>query len=350
MAESNLRGTPGLEPDPLAPTAGDEGLRARLRASQGLPIGERLSMLVRAGELELPTPGRGATWTRFGALTEIAADDLSLARLAEGHADALAILNEAGEKPSPTVLYGVWAAGSATHDGGMPGRVGGLKQYCSGSGIIDHALITAEHNGERLLEVNTSSPGVAADETSWPAVGMAQSASMDVRFVDAPVLRQVGDIGFYQGRAGFWMGSLNVAAVWYGGALGLARSAREHALQRSPNLALLAELETAIMQMQLLMKAAANDTDLAPDRSPAHLELRALRIRHSIYAGSLDVLKLAAEIGGTEAATHDAAQARRLADLPVYLRQHHPSKDLSRAGELSLALANEGGALCRPKS
>src|ERR1700684_1199682 len=58
----------------------------------------------------LPKPGSGRTPARFAALADWATRDLSLARLVEGHVDALAILEEAGGKADSGVVYGVWAA------------------------------------------------------------------------------------------------------------------------------------------------------------------------------------------------------------------------------------------------
>jgi hypothetical protein len=51
---------------------------------------------VESGRLNLPQPGAGRTRERWAALAELAEEDLSLARLAEGHTDALAILAELG--------------------------------------------------------------------------------------------------------------------------------------------------------------------------------------------------------------------------------------------------------------
>ena len=51
---------------------------------------------VRSGRLDLPLPGSGWTRERWAALADLAEEDLSLARLAEGHADAVAILAELG--------------------------------------------------------------------------------------------------------------------------------------------------------------------------------------------------------------------------------------------------------------
>ena len=50
---------------------------------------------VESGRLDLPLPGYGRDpGERFAALADLAGEDLSLARLGEGHADAVAILAE----------------------------------------------------------------------------------------------------------------------------------------------------------------------------------------------------------------------------------------------------------------
>ena len=66
---------------------------------------------VRSGRLDLPLPGSGRTRERWAALADLAEKDLSLARLAEGHADAIAILAELGASPPAAgSRWGVWAA------------------------------------------------------------------------------------------------------------------------------------------------------------------------------------------------------------------------------------------------
>ena len=70
-------------------------LSARLRAS----LGETM-----------PLPGGGQTAARHRRLMEIGREDLSLARLAEAHWDAVAILIEAGRTPEVGAIYAVWAS------------------------------------------------------------------------------------------------------------------------------------------------------------------------------------------------------------------------------------------------
>jgi len=93
-------------------------------------IRSRFEHVVRTEAAQLPLPGEGDTWGRFEALSKWAAEDLSLGRLVEGHADAIAILAESGMKPAEAgATYGVWAARSVARPldsrltaGTCPGR------------------------------------------------------------------------------------------------------------------------------------------------------------------------------------------------------------------------------------
>src|ERR1700761_4045899 len=75
-------------------------------------LASRLRALQQSGALTLPAPGTGNTVARHMALLEFGRMDLSLARLAEAHTDALAILAEAGRSSAAQsqLLYGVWAS------------------------------------------------------------------------------------------------------------------------------------------------------------------------------------------------------------------------------------------------
>src|ERR1700736_4366858 len=65
----------------------------------------------RTGQLRLPLPGSGHTMQRWRRLAELTAIDVVAGRLAEAHADALAILTELeGPASDQDGLWGVWAA------------------------------------------------------------------------------------------------------------------------------------------------------------------------------------------------------------------------------------------------
>ena len=68
---------------------------------------ERLRSLIKD---PMPLPGDGDTPGRHRRLMAVGRADLSLARLAEAHWDAVAILSEAGREPAPNIIYGVWAS------------------------------------------------------------------------------------------------------------------------------------------------------------------------------------------------------------------------------------------------
>src|SRR6202012_1558580 len=136
---------------------------------------------VAADGADLPLPGAGATWQRFSSLAQWASRDLSAGRLCEGHGDALSILAEAGMNAAEHATYGVWAARSTTGGtvaervaGGW--RLRGRKSFCSGSGIIDRALVTADSpDGYLLFDVAVNEQVAEIVPDSWPAIGMAAS-------------------------------------------------------------------------------------------------------------------------------------------------------------------------------
>jgi alkylation response protein AidB-like acyl-CoA dehydrogenase len=294
---------------------------------------------------DLPKPGSGGTPARFAALADWGARDLSLARLAEGHVDALAILGEAGLAPHPGATYGVWAARARA--GGTTARLDddgwhltGEKPFCSGSTRIDRALVTAEcSDGYRLFDVAVTENVVRVHPASWPAVGMADSLSETLDFGGPPIPtdRAVGQPNFYLDRPGFWFGGTGVAACWYGGARGLV----EHLLRRTGRDAselVMVELGHAVAHIEVMRRTierAAQEIDADPaDRSGTAMR-RALIVRHQVHHGSHQVLAHTAAAGGAGPLCHDAQQARRAADLYVYLAQHHTAHDANLLGHLA---------------
>src|ERR1700722_7499257 len=178
---------------------------------------------VESGRLNLPLPGGGRTRERWAALADLAEEDLSLARLAEGHVDALAILAELGAAEAPTASrWGVWAAqppgpglaaSQADADGGW--RLDGIKRYCSGARSCTNALVTATApDGNRLFAVSTRN--LSPVPGSWPATGMAGSDTLDVRFAGIAA-EPVGGPGHYVDRPGFAHGGAGGAALGGGG-------------------------------------------------------------------------------------------------------------------------------------
>ncbi len=300
-----------------------------------------------SGELALPRPGAGRTAERFAALSEMAAVDLSLGRLVEGHTDADAVLAEAGIVAPPGAVMGVWAARRGDADvtatalsGGW--RLVGRKPWASGAHLLTHALVTAStDNGPRLFLVEVNGTGVEPVEGTWPAVGMAWSDSLDVSF-DVVVGRDacVGGADWYVKRPGFWFGSAGVAACWMGGAIGLVRALATDLLgYGAPDAHQIAHLGAAAASCAAMARSvewAAGLIDLDPGDSEGGGRAVALELRHLVEDGCLDVAVRVGRAGGAGPLCRDAAQARRYADLAVYIRQHHAERDSEALGRLVL--------------
>src|SRR5690349_23680957 len=124
----------------FAPLAGGQRGGSRKGVVMSNEVAADFAAAVESGRLDLPRPGSGRTWERWAVLADLAGEDLSLARLSEGHVDALAILAELGVLASPPAgsRWGVWAAqppgpGLMASRTGGGWRLDGTKQYCSGA-------------------------------------------------------------------------------------------------------------------------------------------------------------------------------------------------------------------------
>ena len=316
-------------------------------------VGGLLRAAAAAGALDLPLPGSGRTLTRWLALAELSAANLVLGRLAEAHTDALAILAEldgppfdgppfegpALESPAPVGLWGVWAAEPpSARVEAEPGDGGwvltGRKAWCSGALVLDRALVTAHaRDGRRLFAVDLRHVTPVAG--TWGAVGMAASGSVSVDLNGAPAIA-VGGPGAYLARPGFWHGGCGVAACWYGGALGAARTllgaARTGSLDPHA-LAHLGAVDAVLAGLRAHLAAAADGIDADPAGPGA--QLRAQRLRAAVEAGATEVLDRVGRALGAGPLCLDPVQAQRAADLPVYLRQSHAERDLAALGALA---------------
>ncbi|WP_082538137.1 acyl-CoA/acyl-ACP dehydrogenase [Angustibacter sp. Root456] len=296
-----------------------------------------------------PLPGSGRTLARWDLLARLAAADLTTARVVEAHLDAVAILAEAHaagvETPAaaPGTTWGVFAAEGPgvrldAHETPSGWQVTGDKPWCSLAGRLTHALVTA-HDGDerRLLAVDLHAPGVTVHEGTWHARGLTDVPSGPVTF-DAVPAEPVGDPGWYLRRAGFAHGGIGVAAAWFGGAVGVARALWRAAERRPPDQVALMHLGDADLDLHAaatVMRAAAADVDAGRADGDAGIVL-ALRARSAVVRAAEAVLHRVAHGLGPAPLALDDAHARRVADLTVYLRQHHAERDSAALGRALL--------------
>ena len=314
----------------------------RLRAQQS--VDARFRRLVASGRAAWPVPGGGRTRERFAGLAEIAAQDLSLARLVEGHADAVAICAEAGRIDAAAGAMAVWASDGPgmcleAHEVSGGWQLRGLKRFCSGSGLVDRALVTAHaDDGLRLFCVSRHDGGLRSERGEWATAALADTDTGTVRIESVlPEEAAIGEPGFYLSRPGFWHGAVGVAACWAGGAQGLAeRYLSRHRRDDCHALAHLGAVDAECWAMAAVLRQAADEIDgdsshRAGDRAREAMR-RALRARHVVERACLDVMARLDRVGGPRASALDGAIAQHRADLALYLQQCHGERDLEALG------------------
>jgi hypothetical protein len=315
--------------------------------------GEALRTLVEHGYDRvpwLPLPAQGQTLARWRVLAAVAACDLSLVKLFEGHTDALAILAELrGPTPPAASRWAVWAAeppdarvqavragirNNATDNPQV--YLTGTKAWCSGAEAVSHALVTVWLDNEPVLAaVAMDHASISIDTSKWQAVGMQSTASADVRFDKTPATL-VGAAHAYVRRPGFWHGGAGIAACWYGAAAQIGRTLRAACAQRADphRLAHLGAVDVGLASAAAVLRETAVQIDANP---LADAQREAMRARLAVEEAATAVMTHATRTLGAGPLCRDARFARALADLPVFLRQSHAERDLASLGELVAA-------------
>ncbi|MBJ7337932.1 acyl-CoA dehydrogenase family protein [Mycolicibacterium sp.] len=299
-----------------------------------------------AGELDLPAPGSGRTGSRWWKLAAMAENDVVAGRLAEAHADALAILAELrGPAPATGQLWGVWAAEApqcvvtVREDDDGAAVLDGTKAWCSGAGICTHALITArrDDNARGIYAVDLSQDGVAASPSDWHNVGMRDSDTRAVQ-LNGAIGVPVGLPGEYLTRSGFWHGAMGVAACWLGGARAVAaplyRAVADGHEGGSTDVhthAHLGAVDAALAAAEAMLVSAACFVDAEPQS--ARSELVARRVRAVVERAVDEAIVRTGRALGPAPLVLDGRHAQRVADLTIYVRQSHAERDLAALGK-----------------
>jgi hypothetical protein len=281
-----------------------------------------------------PLPGRGKTPERHRFLFDLGRRDLSLARLAEAHWDAVAILAEAGRQPVPDAVYGVWAAE-------IPGKsltltrnlISGIKPFCSGAGLIDRALVTVAQPTHRLIDIDLRNDNLGFDSSGWHAHAFAETRTSTVTFSDVQISSDdfVGATDFYLNRLGFWHGACGPACCWAGGAGGLVDWAMQQTRNDPHTLAHLGGMHSGLWCLEALLKVAGCEIDEEPaDAQAAHV--RALTLRQVVEVHATDILRRLPRAYGPHPLAFDESIANRYQELDLYLRQSHAERDLQALG------------------
>ena len=352
----------------LDPTAGQSPIiahalaSARGRLGAEAAIGDVLNWCVEIAA-DVPLAGDGRTRELWDLLGAVAAVDVTAARVLEPHLDALSILGQSGVvaaeggvapgalsdiEAGETSSWGVFAAEApgmrvdAVPDGSA-WLLTGTKPWCSLAGVLTHALVTAwvDESHRRIFAVDLRSSGVDAHPGPWSPHGLADVVSAPVDF-DRVRAVPLGVDDWYLERPGFAWGGMSVAACWWGGALplrdALIAAARS---SRADQVALVhaGRVDAALWAARACLAEAAALVDRG-DSAAVGDGLLAQRVRAVVADAAALALAESDAALGPGPLVADPVHARRVADLHLYLRQHHGLRDMARIGR---AFRERGG-------
>ena len=283
----------------------------------------------------------------IAVLSRLGGADLSLARLYEGHLNALQLIVLYGSDPQREaldetaragVLYGVWGADgcpvfSATVRANGSLALSGAKRYASGLGFVTKALVpfTAGAAGMRMLLVDTNA-SERGDLSSWNMRGMtgSRSGTYDFEGVTVDGGAEVGVAGDYQREPYFVGGIWRCAAAQLGAverlvALLVASLKASNRFDHPLQTARIGQAILSARTARLWIEDAAGRVEIARDAEAID---RAVSLsayaRLQTEAAGMTVVDLVERGIGLPAFAHGHPAEALSRDLAVYLRQANP--------------------------
>lgn len=290
-------------------------------------------------------------------LRALGAADLSIARLYEGHLNAVGLVCRYGSREQiedlatdvvAGALSAVWGADDAeglTIVSGEGGEVlKGRKILASGAGFVTRPLVTAKGPRGQQMCLLDLEPGYVHDISGWQAQGMRVTATGTVeftgRFVGAREI--VGDPGDFMQQPHFSGGAWRFCAAHVGAMERLVDAFRSHlrssgrgedAYQLERLAGCVADATTARFWVEEAARRLASDTD--PETIVAFANLTRMVVERS----ALNVMERVQRGVGLRAFVRPNQVERICRDLATYLRQPVPDLAMSDGARVFLNTA-----------
>lgn len=349
----------------MAPT----DLTTALRSKRNTPDRERmataLSLLHAKGYLSVQfiqsaTNAENIPPALFTLLVAIGRGDLSVARLYEGHVNALQLVARLATPAqfSPIAksvdlggLLGVWGAddplapGRLQRSGGR-WRLCGSKVFASGADLVGHAVVAVKSDERitQLVLLDREAIVGRLDAAWWNPIGMQATNSFKFNLdgIEIGDANFLGPMGAYETQPFFGAGAIRFVAAQLGGTLALWDATREHLLasnryENPHQAARLGQIVSELEAVYSLVRSAY--ASVAPaiswdDRKEEgdNEQVLADCARVAVEFAAERVMNLAVKSVGCAGLmeAHPLAAAAR--DLLVYLRQPAPDAALTRIG------------------
>lgn len=303
-------------------------------------------------------------------LTLLGEANLAVARLYEGHVNALLLIQQFGapertvaELLDPAVadrLHAVWNT-EADHGvrllpiGDGRYRIDGAKTFASGAGFVERPLITATlpDGGWQMVLLDLTLERPVVDRRAWRPIGMKATASGRIDLTGMIVSSDafVGRPGDYYRQPWFGAGAVRFAAAQLGGAIALVEAARVdlRASGRTSDEAQRRRLGQICIDLEtgtLLLERAGQLADRSrfggmpePTVDDRTMNGYADLVRTAIERICLNAIEYAQRSVGVRSLIGPHPIERISRDLFIYLRQPAPDAALRSVGELAFELA-----------
>ena len=343
--------------DSIAAVAKALGTVAAAEEAGHADIGDSLKVLSEVGWLN--DDGTVDPARTVKRLQRVAAANLPVGRLWEGHMNALYLARVHGDAEAKAAVrslakdgavFGVWGAdGTVPVAPGQDDSLIGDKTFASGLGTVTHAVVTVSSGPAVRLGLIDVRDAARADARTWQMLGMRATASghFDVNGIAMQDVIWLGAPGVYVTEPHFIGGVWRIAALQAGAALGLLESAADGLRERDrlaapAQMARLSSVAIKAMAAAALVTraalAAAPDNDGAPRRAP----ILSAAARLATEEVALDAIRAVEQSVGLAHFADGAVTGRKARDLGFDLRQAARDTFQTRVGE---ACFNEEGTL-----
>ena len=299
-----------------------------------------------------------ATMAAFEALRMLGRANLSVARLFEGHMNAVKLVQlyagpdlllETWELVERGGLLGVWGADAVGNPltaavQNDPFTLSGAKRFASGLGLVQRAVVTVPaDDGVQLLLVPVDEPD-RSDRHGWSMSGMraTQSGTYDFTGIILAARNRLGRPGDYFIEPFFEGGIWRYCAAHLGGAEALYYELRAAlvASNRAGDPHQESRLETAAIARETdrlwIMRSAAGVEAAGATPPAATLSLLAREVTETSCRTVLDQVERAL---GMAAFIEGSTVERMRRDLALFLCQAAPDAKRSRAAKALVAQA-----------
>lgn len=287
-------------------------------------------------------------------LRALGAADLSIARLYEGHVNAVGLVCRYGSQEqivglaadvAAGALSAVWGADDAegltivSNEGGKV--LTGRKILASGAGFVTRPIVTAKGTLGQQMCLLDLEPDYAHDISGWQAQGMRATATGTINFTGRSIgaRETIGDPGDFMRQPHFSGGAWRFCAAHVGATERLVDLFREHlrfsgrgedAYQLERLAGCVADATTGRFWVEEAARRLASDTD--PDGIVAFVNLTRMVVEKS----ALKVMEMVQRGVGLRAFVRPNVVERICRDLATYLRQPVPDLAMSDGARVYL--------------